>query len=432
MKRSAVVACLMAAVGAYGQDVTCNSGDIAWVSSAVNADVGLASGAGRCLSNTVAGAAYNDPTMPWGVQAAFDCSCAGLEIAILGNTGDYGSATASWNNRFDTNKDVRITINTGSPVPIVYGAPTVATSCRHDNSAAGCPVLMDFTGGLTDGFTISQSVSMSGLRVTGAPDDCIQVAGTAVGFAGMELDNCLNQALESSQNSGYISFVRNYVHDIGDNAADVAITKTGSGGSFTIAFNYFAGGTGVFVRTGGTNSSMNLYHNIMVNSSGDCVQVQSDGAIIVGNTLVNCGEDGIDWSGSGNARGTTAMFNLITGASGWGINRLGGGATTNPIRSVAKIAAYNVMGGNGLGDLNPSNAPQTNIMMGNVVGASVVYAGGADYTPMQGAELTLTYPRGGTTITINAGAVSEGGGALLFALPGLGSGSGVFIPGGPR
>lgn len=417
----ALAAILLGAGTAAAQDTTCNDGDIAWVSSAVNADVGLASGAGRCATNTVAGAEYNNISAPWGIQAAFDCLCQGLTIRILGDTGNYGSATNSWNNRFDATKEVVPGVL--APQVEVIGYADSSTSCEVDNTSAGCPVEINFTGGTDDGFEFTQQeYSVFGLRLTGAADDCLVDSAGDNMFAGMELDNCDGDGLHVQTFNSH-TFVRGYIHAIGDSSTvDAAIRDASSINSahHDYAYNYIRDITGFGIQF--TTSGMMVMHNIFYDTANDCVSVNGLGSFFGFNTMRECGGDGVDLQtgASGNAEVNYYYFNLITGAGGWAFND--GGRTTQNGGAIV----YNVMGGNVSGDINPAN--NWMFIQDNVTGATVVYASTSDHTPTSGAELTVTFPRGLTTVTINAGAVSEGGGAATAG----GGGGGVFVPGGPR
>lgn len=421
MKKNPILLALLLALGAtaWGQDLTCNRGDVAWVTSAKNANVGLAAGAGRCLANTVAGAAYNDPAMAWGIQGALDCACDGLEIRVLGDTGNYGSATNSWNNRFDANKTVVTSVSGSSGRIAVVGYADQSTPCLNSNTGAGCPVEMNFTGGVTDGWVVGNSAYfIAGIRSTGAPSDCFFISNSRNQLSGVEADNCGDSGVRSTT-TGEISIVRSYIHDTGDAATDGGVIFTAAGDDTPmLMFNYIRNITGYGVIA--NQNHLRMAFNIVQDTTNHCVAVGGQASHFYFNTLRDCGDDGFGLYTAGTRESSALLFNLVTGASGYGIGAIAAGA------GWSILFAYNVLGSNGLGDIEAQTVLEE---FENVTGATVVFAGPSDSTPLSGAAMTLLYPRGATQITINAGAVTEGGGALL----GLGAGAGgVYIPGGPR
>lgn len=206
----------------------CVAGDIMWVSETVNADVGLAAGAGRCGTNTVAGAACNSSASPFGVQAAVDCYTRGVTIRILAGANDYGSASNSWNNRFDATKAVICNnCNRGGALPVkIEGWVNTGTQCL-DLQQASCPVVMDFSTGTGDGWDCQGGGApcsgwfWRGLRITEAAGHGIDVGGGTgpMGLANMELDNNGAKGWEgNAKTHGFYYDV--YVHDNGTTGWD--------------------------------------------------------------------------------------------------------------------------------------------------------------------------------------------------------------------
>ena len=68
-------------------EAQCAPGDIIWISSAVNANVGTGVGGGgtgsQCALRTVGGAVYNSTISPFGLQAGFDCACPGDRKSVV-------------------------------------------------------------------------------------------------------------------------------------------------------------------------------------------------------------------------------------------------------------------------------------------------------------------------------------------------------------
>lgn len=415
---TAVAAVVLASAGTAGaQDLTCNSGDIAWVSSNVDANVGLAAGSGRCATSTVAGAAYNDISTPWGIQAVFDCACSGLIIRVLGNTGDYGAATNSWNNRFDATKAVRPQSISVAVPPKVIGYADASTSCENSNAPTGCPVMLDFAGGSSNGFTVAGQYGFWGVGVENANNDCFNSTSDNVTVAGGTFTGCGDDGVEMGGTT-VTWLVRSWVHNNGNSAGDAGVRLTGSRGKY-VEFNTIENNADIGIAMAGQQQF--ALHNIIYSNSGDGVQFTNRANTVGFNTIRDNGGDGIDSTTTTNSYAQTVWFNLITGSGGWGINQLSGTNTSN------RFLAYNVLGGNTSGDINTASLRPVGVTYGNVTGATVVYASTSDHTPESGAELTLFYPRGTTEVTINAGAVSEGGGATAG-----GGGGGVFLPGGFR
>lgn len=151
-----VVITLLFAISGNAQ--TCTGGStVLWVSETVNADVGLnatpAGVDGRCTTNTVAGAAYDDPTQPFGIQAAMDCACAGSQIRILAGVNEYGSSSASWTSRRNASKTIYYARRGGDSLnqtTIIQGYADQSTPC-WSHAQTGCPVWLDFAGGTEDG-----------------------------------------------------------------------------------------------------------------------------------------------------------------------------------------------------------------------------------------------------------------------------------------
>lgn len=170
----------------------CSAGDILWTSDAVNANVGTAAGGGttdaRCATSTVAGAAYNDPTMPFGIQGAMDCACQGATVRILHGANSYDSSSASWNNRFNAAKEVVYNFTPGgssnyNAIFRIEGWADTSTRCE-DFGTTNCPVEMDFSGGSGEGVrpaTNLFSVLIQGLWVHDAASNCIVTWAISVG-----------------------------------------------------------------------------------------------------------------------------------------------------------------------------------------------------------------------------------------------------------
>jgi hypothetical protein len=192
-----LVIVLVMAAGAWAQ---CAEGDVLWVSEAVNANVGTAAGGGRtfarCATSTVAGAGYNNPAMPFGAQAALDCGCPGATIRYLAGAGNYGSSTASWNDRIDATK---VLIIQGSGVSDagmlrIEGWVNTTTQCTSFQQA-GCPIDLDFAGGSSHGFSATGSIqlytSMMGIHVQNAAQNCINTgSANPAALAVVEMSGC--------------------------------------------------------------------------------------------------------------------------------------------------------------------------------------------------------------------------------------------------
>lgn len=388
---------------ALGQDVTCNSGDIAWVSAAVNANVGLGSGAGRCLSNTVAGANYNDPSVPFGIQAALDCACSGSQIRVLGNTGDYGSSTASWNNRFDATKEIR-SVNTVSNAVSFAGWADDTTSCEVNNDAVGCPVLLDFAGGTGIGLSIrNQPYFVVGLEIANATTTGLLLQTSVIGAGLVVRDSGgWGVSMGIGTSTASVVLVRSLVINNGAITANTGgITTVGTNANILYSSILENTGTGV-----GFNSSRSgLARSIVQGNSGDGIQMNHNAGKLMGNTIRGNGGNGIGVSSTvtNASYSSSLLWNLIADNVGWGIN-----SARHSSRS-AGLFAYNVLGGNGSGDINLALMPNDSwaTQFGNVLGAAVVFASATDSRVVSGAEIVLTYPRGLTTVDINAGVAPD-------------------------
>lgn len=384
---------LCCAIIAQAQDVTCNSGDIAWVSSAINADVGLASGAARCLANTVAGGNYNDSGVPFGIQGALDCACAGSEVNILGDTGNYGSLTNSWNNRFNADKRVAWANNTGTKQVVISGFSDTSTEC-DTLTATGCPVLMTFASGTGVGWQVERPATIRGLRVTAANSHGWSFVGPGIqaSLSNSEVDN--NGGWGVSVNMQDIAIILNEIHDNTSGGINTLNDRA------TVMWNDFYDATGPGAQLEGLGTIFS--HNVVLAAGGDCVVIGGTAQLITWNTLRGCTGDGIDVFGA--PRDASVGYNLITDNGGWGIN------SVVDAGRVAPAVVYNVFDGNSSGTFNTANVNETNV---NIVdfnqSATVTYVSATDSRPTAGAAITFTFPRGLTTVSLNVGAFPNNG-----------------------
>ena len=379
----------------WPQDTTCNSGDIMWVSSAVNGDVGTANAAGRCLANTVAGAEYNNSAAPFGVQGAMDCLCAGVEIRVLGDTGNYGSATNSWNNRFDASKEIVHTINTGSPYPIVVGYADTSTSCA-DIATPGCPVNMDFTGGTDDGWLLQQRMELTGIHVEDTTGDCFAVTGAEVILANNEADSCGQHGIHWEGGLGDGAAVRNYIHDV----TSVGIRTNSS--ETTLMWNEIVDSGTMGFEAVQTNSIFS--HNIINGTTtGDCIQMNGRGVYIVWSTLRNCAGNGINVGASGNRDRGSVAFNIIADNGGWGINAV------NQSARHANVVISNRCDGNSSGCVNTTNVNETVVgVIEDNIQQTITFVSSTNSALTAGGNKSFTWPRGLTSQTLDLGAVPSG------------------------
>ena len=405
----------------YAQDTTCNSGDIAWVSSAVNANVGLASGGGRCSSNTVAGANYNDPLVPFGIQAALDCVCNGSLIHILGD-GNYGSATASWNNRFDASKKLRTVNNSTNPGTPLIGYVDSSTGCRDSNTPAGCPITLDFAGGTGLGIeSANTGYAFFGLRIqNSATTGLTMVAGNIAGGLEITGNGGWGVDMNSTLGASTIFLGRSLISENGTVVANTGGVRARTRAK--VGYNSVVDNTGSGVQIEG--ELVSVYFNLIQNTVGQGVALNNSATVIYGNTIRGSSSNGIGQQVSGsstNSFGASLFFNLIAENGGWGINE-----ASHSTRS-AGVLYYNVLGDNSSGDINTTNIPAGTFVFehGNITGATIVFVSATDSNVVSGAELELTYPSGNTPLIINAGAIPDGG-------SGGGSGGGLYVPVGSR
>ena len=199
--------CVMSCAICASADAQCAAGDIMWVSETVNADVGLGAGAGRCGTNTVAGAACNSSGSPFGIQAAIDCYVNGVTIRILAGSDNYDSNSNSWNNRFDATKTIICNnCNSGGLIPTrIEGWVDTGTPCTSLQQA-DCPVTLDFDTGTGDGFACVGGGGpcarwhWEGLRITNAAGDGLDVGsgGGPFSVTHMQFDNNGVKGLEGN------------------------------------------------------------------------------------------------------------------------------------------------------------------------------------------------------------------------------------------
>lgn len=386
------------------QDTTCDANDIAWVSATVNADVGLAAGSGRCATNTVVGANYNDPLVPFGVQAALDCACNDSIIAILGDTGDYGSGTASWNNRFDATKSINQT--TINPYIRIYGYATSADPCIDDNNAAGCPVTMNFSGNTDRGWELTGNNGyMAGILVENAATTGVYAVGSTHVLAGMVIRNNGGWGVELQTGINfYSSIVRSEISGNGGSVANTGgvhlLFRSGA------LYNYIHDNTGAGIQKG--NAETRALYNIIQDTVGDGIRLNHRQGFWYGNTVRGSTDAGVDVLPSGVSSATYNNFfvlNIFADNGGYGINSA---------RHSSKAAGglmYNIFSGNASGAINPTNMPAFSwpVKYGNDEAATVVFTSATDSNVVSGAEIVLTYPGGNTPLTINAGAIPDGG-----------------------
>ena len=394
MKRI-ILALLVLTAHLLGQDTTCNSGDVAWVSSAVNADVGLAAGAGRCLANTVAGGNYNDPNVPFGIQGAIDCGCAGLEIRVRGDTGNYGSATNSWNNRFDASKEIVMSLVTGTPQVIIVGYADTSTSCA-DIATVGCPVTMNFNGGTDDGWLLQQRHELAGIHIEDPTNDCVEITGAEIILNNNEMDTCGADGVNVSGGGGDLAIIRNYIHDttsqgIFTNAQDI-----------TIMWNELVDLGNVGIEVG--QFTQFVSHNIVNGTTlGDCVEVESRGAYVVWNTLRNCAGDGIDIGTGGQRDMGSFAFNILADNGGWGINDVAQAGRD------ANVVISNRCDGNASGCINTTNVNETVVgLIEDNITQTITFVSATNSALTAGGNKAFTWPRGLTTQTLDLGAIPSG------------------------
>jgi len=411
-----LLACSLPTATLSAQDVTCNAGDVAWVSSAVNADVGLASGAGRCLANTVAGGNYNDPLVPFGIQAAQDCACTNSIIHILGNTGNYGSATASWNNRFNATKSINLTTNI---VVYTHGYATsaLADSCKDDNLAVGCPVTTNFAGGTGEGWSnINFGKHLSGVLVEGATTTGISWIGGSSSLGGIVSQNNGGWGVDLRATSGKgTTMVRSTIAGNGSTVANTGGVRLRQQGA--VMYSTINNNTGAGVQT--DEKVTRTVYNIISNTVGDGIRINERDSYVFGNTIRRSTDSGVDIltaGSSSNAWGASFVLNIFADNGNYGIN------FARHSTRAAGVLMYNVFSGNATGTVNLTNMPVTSwvLVHGNDEATAVVFVSVADSNVVSGAELVLAYPSGNTPLVINAGvapdAAGSGGGGAYKAV----------------
>lgn len=400
-------------VCAPATNAQCTSSSVLWVSELVNANVGLNAGGGRCTSATVAGAAYDDPAQPFGIQAAFDCACAGAEIRILAGAGNYSSTTASWNNRFDATKQVNVqsvgqSANRGAGL-LVQGYVDVSTPCLT-NAQTNCPVVMDFTGGTSGGIFFNGGGVIDGnffwgLAVTGAQNSGIALnSSRGLIFASAGYDN----GQQGVQASGNVT------------VADLHTYDNGTDGMLINGFAFILETHG----NGTTGSGAGYINNAAGIGAGDRIisyENADDGlAVVSGASTVQLHYSSVNNGGSGfggaigNKFNSGLMSSVAVDNSNWaGVDYV----TTSGYMS---LFACLVSTNNGLGNYSPANTPReagVNYTIENSAGVS--YPAAPDFSPTAAIcgvadNCGFTYYGSNTSAYIVPGAAPGCGGGITL------------------
>ncbi len=390
MKRLLLALLLLFACVCQAQDLTCNSGDIAYVSATEDANVGL--GAVPCGA-TVAGAEYNNISAPFGIQGVFDCQCPGLDIRILEDaTNEYGSASTSWTSR-DADKGIDIDNSSGTAAdPIIVRGFSDATT--------EALVTLDFNTGTGEGFFINENFFViKNLRIINANLDGWQNDG----LGGIVWVECVS---EGNGESGWEK----------THSQPVQLIRTNATGNTSHGY-FFTGPRATFYQTEATNNGGSGYR-----ANGDEYYWFQSTAI--GNTLngwflnagqyflgqvssVDNGADGIEANPFGNI--SRVMVDSITHANVNGVDIPAG-------------ATIYYLGGNNYSQNTGSNR--------NIVGElaldddstpdtadpSFENVAAENIRPTAAVGVTRTFPNGTSSSDFNKGAIQTGnvdsGGAI--------------------
>lgn len=382
----ALLAVLLLLSSALPAAAQCVAGDILWVAETVNADVGLAAGAGRCATDTVAGAACNSTGSPFGIQAALDCAVLGVTIRVLAGANNYDSGSTSWNNRFDATKELRVP-NTGAATnPVrLEGWVDTGTQCNTLQDT-DCPVVLDFATGTNDGITVIDSLSgrgwfYQGLRITNAAVDGVDMANAnPFGAAEMEVDNNGGEGFDCSPCS-HNFFFNIYAHDNGVEGMSSGVDS---------AVNFFEGHDNVdgFSLSGIQTS---LERALLYDNSDQGLFLSSpEQSQLLFTTIVDSADDGYGQS-TGPAIFAGSFANIYQNNGGFGMDNY-----TNITTGRMTAWTFNLTCGNTLGTYDPIAPGEAEILLGNVDGVDEAFFTGPPntYTAVGFDELSMLMPRG--------------------------------------
>lgn len=389
----------------------CASGDILWVSETVNANVGTATGGGgtttQCAARTVAGAAYNNPAQPFGIQGAFDCACPGAEIRIVAGANNYDSTTASWTNRL-AGQEVQMPTASGSlsavnPLRIVGYSGGQPCYTLQD---AGCPVEVDFAGGTGDGFDNAGNnfgMAWIGIHVTNAARVCMNMDGGSQysAFMSVEVSNCLLGGFTALGITDQ-SFMYGYAHG---NTVKGYSLPTGAGAVFMEAHDNV--GSGLELDSWTSAERFLAYDQTGVAGGGFGYSTSGSSQILYG-TMARNSLSG--WQGGAGIKDNSGGWGLIaTGNGDWGMEDFSGSD-----RSMSLFQCW-VAGGNTTGAFTPSSVGGFGIG-GNLDDATVpTFASATDFSVSGVAACGYSYP-GTTTTSVSCPGASPtclGGGLFI-------------------
>jgi len=393
----------------------CTTGTVLWVTETVNADVGLAmtpAGVNATCAATAAGAVYDDPAQPFGLQAAMDCACAGADIRILAGVNEYDSTTASWNNRRNPTKGIyftRVGQSLVNQVTRMMGYVDVTTPC-YANAQTDCPVQLNFATGTGDGMNHEGAVNPNG-----------QV------FIGLGFKNAALRGLETS---------------LGSFAFRIALEASGNGlsgffitGDEVLNLDLYAHNNGKHGIESRGNSFLMEAHNNTENGqmNNSCCSFVSR-ALYYDNLLVGYGSEAganpiLDHYVTYN--NTSSGYRLATGAVG--LTGLNAGVNVNNGRYAAEnhtntpfgsMAIFNceVASGNVLGAYLPTYPanPYFAALLGTIDSASIItYPAFPDFSASSSVcnaatACSFTFPNSSTAITFVPGANATCGGGLTI------------------
>ena len=392
MKRLLLLA-LLWALPLTAQDVTCNAGDIAWVTEDENADEGIVGGGSS--------AEYGNSAAAWGIQAVYDESCAGLLVHIVVGTNNYNSSSTSWNNRDAADKTINLDVVAGTgDLPIVSigysaldGSPALATL---DFDSALITGAHGFQGTGTADFYVWNL-----LRFTDTDDDAFETAGTDNHFIDCEFDNAGSSGLD--YNAGNSVVLYSSFHD----NAGTGISLS----NFCLAFGnefYDNADDGIIFFT-----RCAVVSNLVYGNTNDGLEVAGDGNLVALNTVKANGDNGIEVGGS--SEHSSILENVITGQNGAGdigLASVSGSAIVlvrdNNYGDNTTAQSF----GGAAPSFNDDSSPETTVC---------TFVSATDLEVTANCTFTKTFPRATTSTTVLKGAVqnSSGGGSTTIITQGV-------------
>lgn len=332
---------------------------------------------------------------PYGIQAAFAGLGATDVVRIVKGANNYDSTTTSWTNRDATKA---IVLSAGFFTAIVECWDDEVT--RND-STGGC--LMDFTGGTTNGFSVSGNFNkffFSGIGVTGAAVNGFAFTGDSNVF----LYRCTADA------NGAVGIA------ISTTTGNVIMCRaSGNGG------NGMSGATRVFMYK--VEASGNTGHGITLTGTGsvavgvlaygntaDGIALTAVGTMVAQVTSYDNGSDGMSvtstWHGISDS--------VLSGNTAYNYANTGAGAITSLMEDVFTY-------GGGTGEILNSAQTQRTQDVTSPTAAAITYqnAAGGDFLPVSdNVGLSITWPGGGSVSSLLAGPIQttgSGAGATAYA-----------------